>query len=192
VRHHDAAFESGDTSPHSTMWPHAPLHRLNDAGVYMVTAGTYRKQTYLYTPARLDLVMRRLFDCLAEAGWELHAWALLSNHYHFVARSVGDPAALHRIVSKLHMTAAKALNQEDGTPGRRVWFQYWDTHLTFERSYLVRLRYVNQNPVHHGITQDATTYPWCSAAWFEANATPAFVKTVNSFKIDQVRVPDEF
>jgi LacI family transcriptional regulator len=25
------------------------------------------------------------FECLEEAGWGLHAWALLSNHYHFIA-----------------------------------------------------------------------------------------------------------
>jgi putative transposase len=117
---------------------------------------------------------------------------VLSNHYHFIARSAGDPGSLKGIVSKLHMTTAKDLNQEDGTPGRRVWFQYWDTHVTFERSYLARLHYVNQNPVHHGITQDALTYPWCSAAWFEASAVPAFVKTINSFKSDQVKVPDGF
>jgi putative transposase len=36
------------------------------------------------------------------------------------------------------------------------------------------------------------SYRWCSAAWFERIATPAFVKTVNSFNIDQVKVPDEF
>ena len=192
MRHRDAAFESGDMSPHATMWPHAPVHYLAGAGVYMVTAGTYRKQPYLNTPTRLDLVMRALFACLAEGGWELYAWAVLSNHYHFVARSPGDAATLPRILGKLHMTTAKVLNQRDRTPGRRVWFQYWDTHLTFERSYLARLRYVNQNPVHHGITHNATTYPWCSAAWFEANARPAFVKTVSNFKADLVRVPDEF
>jgi len=28
--------------------------------------------------------------------------------------------------------------------GRTVWFQFWDTKLTYERSYLARLNYVHQ------------------------------------------------
>ena len=191
VRHRDAAFESADTSAHSD-WPHAPIHRLDEAGVYMVTAGTYQKKHCLNTPQRLELVMRRLFECLEEFGWELHAWAVLSNHYHFLARSVGDAHTLRQVVSKLHMVTAKAVNQEDGTPGRRVWFQYWDSRITFERSYLARLNYVHHNPVHHGVVAEATAYPYCSAAWFENFASPAFVKTVKNFKIDQVRVRDDF
>ena len=192
LRRHDAAFQSADASAHSTAWRHAPVHRMGDAGVYMVTAGTYQKRQCLNRPQRLELVMRRLFECVEEFGWELHAWAVLSNHYHFMARSDSDPLTLRRVVSKLHMTTAKAFNQEDATPGRRVWFQYWDSHITFERSYLARLRYINQNPAHHGVVSDATEYRWCSAAWFERFATPAFVKTVNSFNTDQVQVPDEF
>ena len=158
----------------------------------MVTAGTYRKQRYLNTPRRLDLVMHQLFACLAEAGWELHAWAVLSNHYHFIARSAGDPGSLKGIVSKLHMTTAKDLNQEDGTPGRRVWFQYWDTHLTIQTSYLARLKYVIMNPVRHGLVRVPEDHRWCSARWFAENVSRAFYRSVMSFPIDRVNVLDGF
>ena len=49
---------------------------------------------------------------------------MLSNHYHFVARSPEDPATLKRVVSKLHMLTAKEVNRLDGTPGRsaRLFF----------------------------------------------------------------------
>jgi putative transposase len=192
VRHRDAALESADTSAHSKHWPHAPVHRLDGRGAYMVTSGTYQKIHYLNTPERLDQVTQRLFDCNDEFSWELHAWAVLSNHYHFVARPGGDPRSLRRVMAKLHMTTSKILNQLDKTPGRRVWFQYWDSHITFERSYLARLNYVHRNPVHHGVVTEATAYPWCSASWFERVAPAAFVKTVNTFKTDQVQLHDDF
>jgi len=54
------------------------------------------------------------------------------------------------------------------------------------------LNYVHQNAVHHGLTIVATDYAWCSAAWFETNARPAFAKSVYSFKTDHVNVPDDF
>ena len=90
------------------------------------------------------------------------------------------------------MQTAKQLNTWDNTPGRRVWFQYWDSHITFERSYLARLNYVHHNPIHHGIAAVAEDYKWCSASWFAHNASSAFVKTVNGLKIDKINVPDDF
>ena len=35
-------------------WPHAPVHRLQEAGVFMVTAGTFRKAHLCREPAMLD------------------------------------------------------------------------------------------------------------------------------------------
>jgi putative transposase len=96
------------------------------------------------------------------------------------------------MLGKLHMSTAKELNRLDGTPGRKVWFQYWDTQIIENRAYLARLNYVHHNPVKHGLVANAADYRWCSAAWFAENATPAFRATVESFKSDQVNVPDEF
>lgn len=173
-------------------WPHAPPHRLGEQGAYMVTCGTYEKAHFLNTAERLNVLRGLFFDCMEGAGWVLHAWALLSNHYHFVASSPADPRSLRRVLSKLHTLSARELNQQDCQPGRKVWFQYFDTHITFPNSYLPRLKYVHQNPVHHGITKCAEDYPWCSAAWFARSARPAFRATVEGFKIDRLSVADAF
>ena len=173
-------------------WPHAPPHRLSEQGAYMVSCGTYGKAHFLNTAQRLDMLRSLFFDCLAEARWELHAWAFLSNHYHFIASSPADPGALRRALSKLHTLSARELNRQDNQPGRKVWFQYFDTHITFPNSYLPRLKYVHQNPVHHGVAACAENYPWCSAAWFVRNARPAFRATVEGFKTDRLCVADEF
>ena len=173
-------------------WPHAPAHWLFASGIYMVTVGTYRKLPHLSTPERRDFFMEALFACATEFGWMLKAWAILPNHYHFVAASPEDPATLSRFLSKLHMTTAKQLNVWDEQAGRKVWFQYWDSHITFEKSYLARLNYVHYNPVKHGVVENAEGYHWCSAAWFARSASNAFVATVKRFKTDELEVPDEF
>jgi putative transposase len=158
----------------------------------MVTCGTYEKAHFLYKADMLDMLRDLLFDCMEEAGWKLHAWALLSNHYHFIASSPTDPSSLRRVLSKLHTLSARELNRQDNRPGRKVWFQYFDTHITFPNSYLPRLKYVHQNPMHHGVTHCAENYPWCSAAWFARSVTPAFRATVEAFKIDRLSVGDAF
>jgi putative transposase len=173
-------------------WPHGPAHWLFEAGLYMVTAGTYRKVPRLNSPERLDFFQDSLFEYADELGWNLRAWAVLTNHYHFVAASPTDPGTLRRFLGKLHMKTAEQLNVWDNKPGRKVWFQFWDSHMTYERSYLARLNYVHQNPVRHGVVTLAENYKWCSANWFAQNAPPAFVQNVKSFKIDQVNVPDDF
>jgi putative transposase len=84
------------------------------------------------------------------------------------------------------------INEQDGTPKRKVWFQYWESHITFHRSYLARLNYVYQNPVKHGIVRVASDYPWCSAGWFERKANRAFFRTVMNFPCDRIDIPDDF
>ena len=173
-------------------WPHAPAHWLFEAGLYIVTTGTYRKLPHLNSPQRLDLVQESLFEYAHEFAWDLRAWAILANHYHFVAASPSDPDTLRKFLGKLHMQTAKLLNRLDNTPGRTVWYQGGDSHITFERSYLARLSYVHYTPSRPGIVPVAENSPRCSAAWFAQNASPAFVKTVKNFKTDRLNVPDDF
>ena len=175
-----------------TDWPHAPTHRLDAAGAYMVTAGTYQKAHYFRCSDRLTLLQDQLLSLAIHYGWQLQAWTLFSNHYHFIVRSSERTGSLRRLIRHLHSDTARAINIMDGATGRKVWFEFWDTHLTFERSYLARLQYVHQNPVRHGLVPIAARYPWCSAGWFEQRASPAAVKMMTSFKIDRVQVPDDW
>jgi putative transposase len=173
-------------------WPHAPVHRLGEQGTFIVTAGTLHKAHHFRHPARLSLLQGHLLERAGECGWVLQAWAVFSNHYHFVAISPEDPQSLREMVRGLHYETATRINAEDGTPGRKVWFEYRDTLLTFERSYLARLNYVHQNPVKHGLVKAAAQYPWCSASWFERTAAVSFYKRVTALSTDRVNVPDEY
>jgi putative transposase len=172
-------------------WPHAPPHWLFEPGIYMVTAGTYNKTCYFNTEARLDALLKLLMDVTMEYGWRLQAWTVMAHHYHFVA-ATERPETLGKMLGKLHATSARQLNREDGTPGRRVWFQYWDSHITYEASWLARLRYVNTNPVHHGVVSCAETYRWCSARAFSLAPNRSFVATVSRMKTDTLSVVDDF
>ena len=96
------------------------------------------------------------------------------------------------MLGKLHGKTANWVNRLDQSPGRKVWHNYRETRLTFEKSYLARLNYTHQNAVKHGLVPVAKQYPWCSAAWFERAATAAQVKTIYSFKTDRLDIPDAY
>ncbi len=173
-------------------WPHAPVHRLADNAVYFVTASTLRHQHFFDTTAKRDLLERLLLSFAQKFGWQLEAWAVFANHYHLVARGNPHSKNLGEFLHDLHGVSAHDLNQLDGSQGRQVWFNFRDTKLTLQHSYLTRLNYVHQNPVKHKLVAVANQYPWCSAAWFERVASPVQVKTIYGFKIDRVKVQDDF
>jgi putative transposase len=185
--------QSDDQSQHSrNTWPHAPVHKLTEHGVYFVTAGTLHKQRLFGDAMRLDLLEGKLLKLAVQYRWQIEAWAVFSNHYHFVARGCPESTNLGKYLKHLHADTARELNRLDGKAGRQVWFNFRDTKLTFEKSYLARLNYVHQNAVKHGLAQVANQYRWCSAAWFERIATPSMVQTIYSFKSDTVNVEDDY
>src|SRR5262249_36637097 len=127
-----------------------------------------------------------------EYRWLIEAWAVFVNHYHLIARSEPDAQPLDSFLKHLHSNSARRVNELDGTRARSVWYNFWDTKLTYQNSYLARLNYVHQNPVKHGLVRMANQYPWCSATWFERTATPAMVKTIYGFKTDQLQIMDDY
>jgi putative transposase len=173
-------------------WPHAPVHRLSEPGTFMVSASTLGRNHYFRGVSNLTLLEDRLLHLAKEHEVLLEAWAVFSNHYHFVAHTTGADNQLANLIARLHQESAEEINRHDGSPARQVWFNYWDTRLTFERSYLARLNYVHQNAVKHGLVRQASQYRWCSATWFERTATNAQVKTIYGFRTDRVKIDDDY
>jgi putative transposase len=178
-----------------TPWPHAPLHQLSERGTYFITASTYLKAHHFRGAKRLAVLHRGLLTVARDFGWRLEAWAVFSNHYHFVGRppdNAPDASSLSCMLGVLHTKTSGWVNQLDQAPERQVWFNFRETRLTYQKSYLARLNYVHQNPVKHGLVPVANQYPWCSAAWFERTAQTAMVRSIYRFKTDSVSVDDDF
>jgi putative transposase len=145
-----------------TPWPHAPTHRLAERGTYFVTASTYLQAHHFRGAKRLKVLHRGLLTVANKFDWQLEAWAVFSNHYHFVAHSPAnaeDASSLGDMLSVLHVKTAEWVNKLDAAPGRQVWFNFRETKLTHQRSYLARLNHVHQNAVTHGRVPVACQYP---------------------------------
>ncbi|MDQ6940696.1 MAG: transposase [Verrucomicrobiota bacterium] len=160
-----------------------------------MTAGTYSKAHHFRTRQRLDVLQRGLLTVAHDFGWQLEAWAVFSNHYHFIGHSPetdDTSASLSQMLGLLHTRTGGWVNRLDKKPARQVWHNFWETRLTYQKSYLARLNYVHQNPVRHGLVAMANQYRWCSAAWFERIASSAMVESIYRFKFDQLTVRDDF
>jgi REP element-mobilizing transposase RayT len=77
----------------------------------MVTAGTYQKQQFFNTPALLTELTNTILQRAEMYGWNLQAWAIFPNHYHFLAEP-HNPNTLPRMIREIHSLSAHHLNKE--------------------------------------------------------------------------------
>lgn len=117
-------------------WPHAPIHRLNRDGIYMVTGATLYRKPLFFTSEKLTLLENEVLTLARAYDWQLEAWSVFRNHYHMVARGAPNADRLDAYLNHLHSNTARDVNTLDGSPGRPVWYNFWETRLTYERSYL--------------------------------------------------------
>ena len=178
----------------ASRWHHSPAHAFEPGRAYFITAATLYKRHYFHDDRRLTMFQKTLFETVDDYEWRLEAWAIFSNHYHCImlAPATGHGKNLKALIQRIHSQSARNINILDNAAGRRVWFQYRDTMLTYDKSYYARLNYTHHNAVKHGIVLDARQYPYCSAAWFEQNATNSLFQKISSFKWDTVNVDDDY
>jgi putative transposase len=99
------------------------MHQLGSAGMYFVTASTLHQAHHFKGKERLAVLHRGVLKVAANFGWRLEAWAIFSNHYHFVTQSpeLEDNAkSLGRMLSLFHEKTAKWVNRLDHAQGRQV------------------------------------------------------------------------
>ena len=162
-----------------------------EEGAFIITAAAKHKVHVFDCNHLLEFLTATLLEETHKDGWELHAWAVLSNHYHFVGRC-SDPIKMPATIRKIHSITAIEANKYSGKPGREVWYQYWDSAITFERSWLARIKYVSENPVKHGVAKRAVDYPYCSAAWMACRFESEFAKSIDSFDTGLLEIADAY
>ncbi len=173
-------------------WHHRPVHLFEPKTTYIITAGTMNKEYFFKGRERLSFLQDNLFAVTSEFNWELQSWAIFSNHYHVIAKSPENSDTLKKMIQKLHSVTSININKLDCKPGRKIWFEYWDTCLTYEKSYLARLHYVNNNPVHHKLMRTASEYEFCSASFIETHTDKTFRNKVMSFNSEKINIEDDF
>lgn len=143
---------------------HRPPHLYLDNQIYFITAHTFYKKPLFNTKEKLRSFASLLQKIINEYKIDLYSWVLLESHYHLLLK-INFSSNLERFMRKLHSEAAIALNKLDLTPGRRVWYQYWDRCIRNERDFWKHFNYIHHNPVKHSYVGDQTlvcNYEFCS------------------------------
>jgi putative transposase len=140
---------------------HHPPHVYLDDTWYMITGAVYENRRLLQAEGYKVLVEDQLKALVAEFKFTLAAWVVLDNHYHILAKS-HEGAMLSRFIGRLHGRTSFEINSCDGTRGRQVWHNYWDTCIRTETDYWTRFNYIHNNPVKHRYVKELEEWPFSS------------------------------
>ncbi len=171
---------------------HRPPHLFRPQSIYFVTGATLKKKPFLNTDTKKENLQIVLQQQAKRLDWDIQAWVIFDNHYHFVGKAPEEHKSLKRLIRSVHSINAKYVNKQDGVSGRRIWYNYWDTCITNEGSYLARLHYVHVNPVKHGIVQNPEDYSYSSYSWFMNSFEADFCNSVMNLPINQLKIIDDF
>ena len=139
-------------------YEHNPAHLFVEGNKYFITSATYQHRHYLVSDSAKQRVLSSIRKGFEENNWLLEDWVILDNHYHLMLDSRGNASLLPSIIRDIHKFTANWINKHDDMPGRKIWYNYWDKCITFEKSYFARLNYIWYNPVKHGICKNAEDY----------------------------------
>ena len=170
---------------------HAPTHLCVSGATYFLTGATLHHARLVNTDGKKRDWTTTFLHVVESVKWHTAAWVLLENHYHaMLIADEGGNVDIVEFIQRLHRQTAFAINKTDQTPGRKVWYNYWDRCITFEKSYWARVNYIHHNPVKHGYVQCAAEYPYGS--YFDTCHEPETEHRENLYPWDAVSEHDEF
>jgi putative transposase len=172
---------------------HTPPHLYRPGAKYFITALTYRKIRLFDDKAKEKLFLSLLKAC-ENYGWKLEDWVILENHYHIMLNAPKDKMNLPRFVSEYHKFTALFIkkNNPETIHLPKIFSNYWDTCISYERSYYARLNYIFYNPVKHGYVQNAEDYKWGSF-YIRYREDGAYMERLwKEFPFDGVNIKDDY
>lgn len=131
--------------------------------VYHCMARGDRREDIVVDERDRDAFARLLGELVERTGWEVFAWALLSNHYHLVFKT--PEANLVDGMKWLQNTWTKRFNARHGLTGHVFGGRYKSVLVEDNEHLAVLIDYVHLNPVRAGLVKGSMSiadYRWSS------------------------------
>lgn len=170
-----------------------PPHLFRPDSKYMVTGGTYLKRNHLKGPDTKEQLLLAILKGCQRYGWKLEEWVILDNHYHLILESPEDADSLSHLINAIHKFTSIWIrkNKVIDNP-EKLFHNYWDSCISYERSYFVRMNYVYFNPVKHGYVSHPKDYGFGSYC-YRYQKFPEELKSLQyKYPFERVNVMDDF
>ena len=130
-------------------YPHHLIQRGNNRQAIVATTGDY------------EMLLSLLHDNAVQFGVALHAYVVMSNHFHLLAtpESAESIPAMMQAVGRRYV---RYFNDARGRTGTLWEGRYRSTVIQAERHLLACMAYLDLNPVRAGMVVEPANYPWSS------------------------------
>ena len=134
-----------------------PRVQFEGATYHIVTRGV--RKLPLFTDDRDRECFLELLDLtVARYGWELHAYCLMTNHFHLLLATPG--ANVSAGMQYLNGCYAQWFNWRHGYEGHVVERRFWSKLIESDEQLFVTARYIVLNPVRAGMCRTAADWLW--------------------------------
>lgn len=174
-------------------YKHNPPHLFKPNAKYFITGATYKKKHYLKSSQAKAKSIEYMFKSFEHFGWKIEDWILLNNHYHIMADAPEKAETLSQVINNFHKFSAIWIKKNvllDIDP-ERIWYNYWDTCITYENSYFARINYIWFNAVKHRYVKEAAEWRFGSF-YNRAKEWRKVERIVEQYPWDRVKVKDDF
>jgi len=174
-----------------TNYEHSPAHLFLNNTYYIITAHILKNIRPFYDDERKQILLNSIFlNFIDRNGWKMIAYFVADNHYHLLLNSANNADKLSKIIADIHRFTAITINKMDNLTGRQVWYQYWDTVITSNKSFYARFNYIHYNPVKHGYVTRSEDYKFCSYKDYFENDENEMLFLRKKYKFDKVKVKE--
>lgn len=144
-----------------------PRIEYEGAVYHVISRGNYRADVFAQETTRAAF-LKCLNDAAAKAGWVVHAWCVMSNHYHLCVETPN--ANLVAGMKWMQSTFATRFNRLRNERGHLFQGRYKALPVDPEAVGAV-CHYIHLNPVRAGVQGLATLadWPWSSVRWLVHN-----------------------
>ncbi|MEO8514416.1 MAG: transposase [Ignavibacteria bacterium] len=175
-------------------YKHNPPHLFRENTKYFITGSIYGKKKLLRSKESKYKLLEYIFKSADNFKWKLEDWVILENHYHLMLESPENPETLADMMGNVHRYSAIWINKnvEFCKDNNKIWHNYWDKCLTYERSYFTRLNYIWYNPLKHMLIEDPKDWEFGSY-YYRYKSEKDYLEKINkSYPFDKLKLDDDF
>ena len=175
-------------------YDHNPPHLYKQNTKYFITGSIYGKKKLLKSIESKHKLLDYIVKSVDHFKWILEDWVILENHYHLMLESPENPESLGDMMGNIHRYSAIWINKnvEFDKDYNKVWHNYWDKCLTYERSYFTRLNYIWYNPLKHKLAEDPKDYEFGSYYHRYKSEKDYLNNICNFYPFDKLKIDDDF
>ena len=171
---------------------HNPPHLFIPNAKYFITVSTYNKKPFL----KSSVAKEKLYDSLQIEFYKhkriIEDWVILDNHYHLMVNAPSSPCTLPEIFKEAHRFTALWIKKNLNIDSIKIFHNYWDTCITYEKSYFGRLNYLWYNPVKHGYVDSPEKGKFGSYYYRFIEDEIKMKNLLIKYPFDKIKIYDDF